>query len=385
MFELLFLLLPVAAFYGYYMGHNASRQKQQNTKHEQNSTYLKGFDYLLNNKQEKAVDKFIAFLNSKDPTYESSLALGNFFRKRGEVDKAIALHEKMSQDETLLESDRELALLELSRDFISAGLLDRAESILLSIVDIPRQQKEAAYLLLTVYEKEQDFHKAISVFESYKEVLAPYTKHLAQYYCELSKKMILDNNQSGAVSILKKAIDVHKNGVRARLELADIYISMGKFAEAHSLVKEVSSIEPSYGILCLDRIKKCFPNSVDPKYRYALEDLVHRTNSVSAMCELVRLVAEDSGIKDAEALLYSFTKIKANLRLYSLLLELCAKEDPTSAESLMKLKSMIDAHLATVNIYTCPNCGFESLFMFWMCPSCRKWESLKPKIGIDGD
>ena len=98
MFELLFLLLPVAAAYGYIMGRNSARQKQQDNKIEQNSNYLKGFDYLLNNKQEKAVDKFIAYLNSKDPSFESSIAMGNLFRQQGQVDKAIALHEKMSND-----------------------------------------------------------------------------------------------------------------------------------------------------------------------------------------------------------------------------------------------------------------------------------------------
>ena len=101
MFELLFLLLPVAALYGYFMGRSTSKQKRENDKNRQDSIYLKGFDYLLSNKQEKAVDKFIAYLNSIDQTYESSLALGNLFRQQGEVDKAISLHEKMSNDSSL--------------------------------------------------------------------------------------------------------------------------------------------------------------------------------------------------------------------------------------------------------------------------------------------
>ena len=163
MFELLFILLPIAAVYGYYMGKSSARQKEQESKNEQNSAYLKGFDYLINNKQEKAVDKFIAFLNSKDPSFDSSIALGNLFRQRGEVDKAIAMHEKMANSNELEESENELAKLELAKDFISAGLLDRAENILLTLVEIPRQSKQAAKQLLAVYEREQDFKKAISV------------------------------------------------------------------------------------------------------------------------------------------------------------------------------------------------------------------------------
>ena len=171
MFELLFLLLPVAALYGYFMGRSTSKQKRENDKNRQDSSYLKGFDYLLSNKQEKAVDKFIAYLNSIDQTYESSLALGNLFRQQGEVDKAISLHEKMSNDSSLDESERELAKIELIRDFLSAGLLDRAEKILSDVIDIPRLRKTAVMLLLSLYEKEQDFEKAIQIANHYSDYL----------------------------------------------------------------------------------------------------------------------------------------------------------------------------------------------------------------------
>lgn|SRR5574344_553464 len=387
MFELLFLLLPVAAVYGYYMGCSSSKQKQQELKNQQNSTYLRGFDYLLNNKQEKAVDKFIAYLNSKDPSFESSLALGNLFRQRGEVDKAIALHEKMSADKELDESENELSLLELSRDFLSAGLLDRAENILVKLVEIPRQRKAAAKLLLSVYEKEQDFVKAIEIANTYSEALEKSAnKQLSQYYCEVAKHALLDGNKDNALSNLNKAVSCYEKSVRARLELADLYIAKSMFTEAYKLVKEVSVIEPTSGIVCLEKLKKCFPNIADPNYRFALEDLVHRTNSAEVMCELVRTVEQVSGTADAEALLLSFTKNKSNLKLFSQLLELKSHSaDANSNESILQIKSLLDAQISLNNRYACPNCGFESKMMFWQCPSCRKWESLKPKIGLDGD
>ncbi len=387
MFELLFLLLPVAAVYGYYMGYNSSKQKQQNIKNKQNSNYLKGFDYLLNNKQEKAVDKFIAYLNSKDPSFESSLALGNLFRQRGEVDKAIALHEKMSSDENIDDSEKELSLIELSRDFISAGLLDRAEDILLKTVDIPRLQKESAVLLLSVYEKEQDYAKAIEIANRYSSSLGSVqTKQVSQYYCELAKQQLLSGNRENAASTYRKAIECSNKSIRARLELADILISENNFLKASQLIKEVSIIEPNSGVICLDKLKKCFPNSADPNYRFALEDLVHRTNSAESMVELVKVVEQQSGHEDAEALLLSFIKNKSNLKLFSALLELRSHgNDATSNESILQIKSILDAQIALSNKYSCPNCGFESKIMFWQCPSCRKWESLKPKIGLEGD
>ena len=387
MFELLFLLLPIAAVYGYYMGYNSSRQKQQNLKNKQNSNYLKGFDYLLNNKQDKAVDKFIAFLNSKDPSFESSLALGNLFRQRGEVDKAIALHEKMSSDENIDDSEKEISLLELSRDFISAGLLDRAEDILVKTVDIPRLQNQSAILLLSVYEKEQDYVKAIEIANRYSDTLeGRQSMQVSQYYCEIAKQLYLNGDKEQAAANYRKAIDCCKKSIRARLELAEILVSQNNLLKASQLIKEVSIIEPNSGVICLEKLKKCFPNSADPNYRFALEDLVHRTNSAEAMVELVKTVEQQSGKDDAEALLLSFIKNKSNLKLFSALLELRSHgNDATSNESIMQIKSILDAQIALSNKYSCPNCGFESKIMFWQCPSCRKWESLKPKIGLDGD
>ncbi|MDY5734552.1 MAG: tetratricopeptide repeat protein [Succinivibrio sp.] len=369
------------------MGKSSARQKEQESKNEQNSAYLKGFDYLINNKQEKAVDKFIAFLNSKDPSFDSSIALGNLFRQRGEVDKAIAMHEKMANSNELEESENELAKLELAKDFISAGLLDRAENILLTLVEIPRQSKQAAKQLLAVYEREQDFKKAISVANEYSQVLeSSANKYVSQYYCELAKTEILRDHLDEASSLLKKAIASYDKSLRARLDLAEIYIKQSKFADAYKLVKEVSILDPNSGIICLEKLNKCFPNNADPNYRYALEDLVHRTNSAEAMLELVKIVQSESGIDDAIALLQSFTNSKSNLKLLSKLLELRAHlTDAKANEQILQIKSLLDAQISMSNRYVCPNCGFESKVLFWQCPSCRKWESLKPKIGFDGD
>lgn len=387
MLELLFLLLPIAAIYGYFMGKSSARQKELEDKNKQNANYLKGFDYLLNNKQEKAVDKFIAFLNSKDPSFDSSLALGNLFRQRGEIDKAIMMHEKMASSESLDESENELSKLELSKDFIVAGLLDRAENILLDLVEIPRQSKEAAKQLLSVYEKEQDYQKALDVANKYSQILdKSVCKHVSQYYCELAKNQSLQSNFEEAKSLLKKAISCYDMALRARLDLADLYIKEKDFTNAHKLIKEVSTLEPNSGIICLEKLKKCFPNSADPNYRYALEDLVHRTNSAEAIVELVRVVKTESGLEDAEALLLSFTKGKSNLKLFSQLLGLRAHlSDAKANEQILQIKSLLDAQISMSNRYVCPNCGFESKMLFWQCPSCRKWESLKPKVGLDGD
>lgn len=320
-------------------------------------------------------------LNSKDPSFESSLALGNLFRQRGEVDKAIAVHEKMATFEDLEDAEREISQLELSRDFISAGFLDRAEMILLQLAEIPRQRETAAKLLLSVYEKEQDFKKAIDVANEYSDSLGnSVDKSLSQYHCEVAKSLIMQGMKDQAEDELKEAVSCYDKSVRARLELADLYIRNSDFNGAYKLIKEVSSINPDSGMICLEKLKNCFPNKADPNYRFALEDLVHRTNSAEAMVELVRTVELLSGNDDAQAQLMSFTKIKSNLKLFSELLDLRShKADSVANESILQIKSLLDAEISLNNKYVCPHCGFESKILFWNCPSCRRWESMKPK------
>ncbi len=387
MLELLFLLLPLAAAYGYYMGRASVRSKKLNSKSSHNSTYLRGVEYLFSNNQEKAVDKFIDYLNSSDPTFETRLALGNLLRQRGESDKAIALHEKMTADSSLDEAERELASLELAKDFLTAGVFNRAEELLLQLISIPRQRSESARLLLRVYEREADFKAAIDIATKFMDELgADVAARLGDYWCELGVREISSGDSDKAEDYFKKALDADKRSVRARLNLADIMIRRNRFTDAVAFIKEAYTLDPASGLLCLDYLRRCFANKADPDYRFALEDLVHRTGSASAMAELVRTVELGSGSDDAEAMLLNFLHDKPNLKLFSALMELrCHHLDATENGALMQLKSLIDAQIVQSPRFVCRKCGFESSMMFWQCPSCRRWETLKPKSGIDGD
>ena len=387
MLELLFLLLPLAAAYGYYMGRNSLRSKKLSAKNRHNATYLRGVEYLFSNNQEKAVDKFIAYLNGTDPTFESRLALGNLLRQRGEFDKAIALHERMAADETLDDAEKELATLELSRDFLNAGVFNQAEELLKNLINIPRQRVESANLLLKVYEREGDYQAAITVAEFYSEVLGNEIKgRLADYWCEMGNAELGQGNIEKARSFFKKALNNDPKAVRPRLCIAETLLKQGRYNEAFVSVKDAWSSDPVYGLLCLDHLKRCFVNKADPKYRFALEDLVHRTNSASAMVELVKATELSSGADDAEAMLLNFLHDKANLKLFSALMELRShKLRAGENDALMQLKSLMDAQIVQSPRFVCRKCGFESSVMFWQCPSCRRWRTLKPRHGIDGD
>lgn len=133
MLELLFLLLPIAAAYGWYMGRRGVRQDAQTKSHHFSRQYVAGLNFLLSDEPDKAVDLFIQLLEVDSETIETHLALGNLFRSRGEVDRAIRIHQNLVARPNLVWEQRHLAMLELARDFLAAGLLDRAEHMLLEL------------------------------------------------------------------------------------------------------------------------------------------------------------------------------------------------------------------------------------------------------------
>lgn len=387
MFELLFLLLPVAAAYGYYMGKASSRQRRDAVSNTRAHNYIRGVEYFLNNERERAVDRFIAYFNESDPSFETHVALGNLFRKRGEMDKAISMHEALLSNARLSDPEHEVAQLELARDFIAAGLLDRAEQNLTHLVDIPRQRAEAASLLVQVYERERDFPEAIRVALKYQESMGRrLTVPLSHYYCEVAAAHALSSEGESEGDLYRKALSVNPSSLRARLGLCEVALRAGQNEEAFKLIKEVSALNPDTGLICLEYLLKIFPNKADPKLRFALDDLVRRTRSAAAMVELVETVEQSSGRDDAEVMLLSFVKEKPNLKLFSELMRLRSREEDQSAsDAILQLKSLVDAQIASNYRYSCHRCGFQSRLLFWQCPSCRRWDTLKPIRGLDGD
>lgn len=445
MFELLFLLLPIAAAYGYYMGRNSYKDKRASKQTEQTNTYLRGVDFLLNNDdKEKAMDNFIAYLNEVHPTFESSLALGNLFRQRGEVDRAISLHTALANNEDLEANENEMAQIELARDFMSAGLLDRAEAILLDIVEIPRQRKTAVSLLVKLYEQERDLERAIEIGLANRDVLSQSSvTRICNYYCEQAQSALITGKTKEAGELLQSALELCPDSIRPRIQLAEMLLrEMKAPSESVSgagnvenssdscatiipissvtyhagdkedsagtvetkpksdaalmklttrictLVQEIASCDPNTGLFCLSLLRRCFAGRKnDPEYRRSLENLVRKTSSAAVMVELCELIARTVSRTDAESMLLGFIREKPNIKLYSSYMGMRSRQSAESQESatIMQLKSMIDAQIASHNNYSCTHCGFESSMMFWQCPSCRRWDTMRPKRSIDGD
>ena len=407
MFELLFLLLPLAAAYGFYMGRNSYKDTHARSKTEQTNKYLHGVDFLLNNDKEKAMDEFIAYLDSEHPSFESTLALGNLFRQRGEVDRAISLHTTLAHNEHL---------------------------------EPYEQRPAAAKLLVKLYEQERDFSRAIAVGLEHKDILgSDNLLRLSHYYCELCQQALVTSNFKEAKSHLSAALNLHPSSVRVRLLQAEVLLkelqenpaslSASAIAEVSAasealknhqganttamamtaaaaastvnalamppkvlrqllkLVSEIATLDPSTGIFCLEILKRCFVNKADPRYREALSELVTKTHSAAATVELCLNVAQNSSRDDAEFMLLNAIKERPNIKLFSTYMGMRAQDlhHEHESEVILQLKSIVDAQIARTNHYHCSHCGFDSSMMFWQCPSCRSWDSIRPQQSLDSD
>ncbi|MCR5084866.1 MAG: hypothetical protein K6A65_05130 [Succinivibrionaceae bacterium] len=389
--ELLFLLVPLVAAYGFFMGRASAKRKLQAERSSQQQDYFKGVDYLLTNNREQAVERLISYLNASDPTFETKISLGRLFRKRGEIDKAISMHERMlSSVDGLTEVEHEVARLELAQDFMSAGLFDRAEELLCALVEIPRQRAMAVPLLVNVYEREHDYQKALSATLSHREDLGDSASTmLADYYCQLAADSTAGQGEGPdqRLALLGKALESDPQSIRGHVELATLHAAAKDYPAALSMLERAVRIDPSWGLLYLETLRKIFPNSADPNYLRALSDLVSRTHSAAAMVELVRATESASGAEDAETLLSSLMRDKRSLRLFSELLRLREGSiaDERTKAALGELRGLIDAQVAAQPHYSCAKCGFEAQIMFWQCPSCRRWETMRPKDGMWGD
>ncbi|MEJ2123258.1 MAG: tetratricopeptide repeat protein [Alphaproteobacteria bacterium] len=206
MLEFLILLLPVAAASGWVAARRSLAVKQQKQPQDISPVYFKGLNYLLNEQPDKAIDLFIEMLDVDSDTVETHLALGNLFRRRGEVDRAIRIHQNLIARPSLNREQRAQALLELGKDYMRAGLFDRAENLFIELTEL-RLFNDQAYLnLLEIYQQEKDWQRCLDVTAKINSLRDPTLNNaIAHFYCELAEGQLRSQNSGEAENYLKRA------------------------------------------------------------------------------------------------------------------------------------------------------------------------------------
>ena len=178
MLELLFLLLPIAAAYGWYMGHRSAKRDQDDVSNKLSRDYVTGVNLLLSNQPDKAVDLFLDMLQKQEEEnkieshsqFEAELTLGNLYRSRGEVDKALRIHQALERSPNYSFEQKLLAKQQLAKDFMAVGFFDRAENFYIALVDEPEFAENALQQLAVIYQKTKEWKKAINVAEKLAKI-----------------------------------------------------------------------------------------------------------------------------------------------------------------------------------------------------------------------
>ncbi len=382
MLELLFLLLPVAAFYGWYMGQRSARNKNEVQKVGSLGNLIKGINYFLNHDRKKAADEFSNYYVSKtDHSFDESLVIGSIFREKGELEKAISFHNNIITMSGLTSQERSAALIELARDFIQAGLLDRAEAILKELITYIKDRKTPCRLLVEIYEQEKEWKKAIEAVNTFKSTFGDsLKKEEAEFYCELGNESYSLKKIDEAQDLFKKALKINNKCVRARLNLAKIAIENKKFDAALYELNEIATTDKEMVSLCVKHLARCYQDDNDEeKHLEVLEKWLSVSCSEAVALAIVDILLKKDGTQSAEEFALRYLKTMSSISMFVKLFSYKLEQiEPSEREKLSVLKSLLEAQQVRTQKYVCHHCGFRSQVLFWQCPSCHNWETMKP-------
>lgn len=389
MLELLFLLLPIAAAYGWYMGNRNARHERQKQSHHLSRQYVTGLNLLLSDQSDKAVDHFIELLQVDSETIDTHLALGNLFRSRGEVDRAIRIHQNLIARPNLTVEQRNLAMQQLAKDYMVAGFFDRAEKIFEELVEEPEHREAALQQLVTIYQQTREWSKAIArasaLVKLGKNKLKP---DIAHYWCELAMGEITDSKLDKAKQHLKRALAVDKNCVRANIISARLFIDQKNDKAAVKQLEQVLEQDADFVSEALPLIVECYERlDKEVALLQFLQLAIEKGAGVSAELMLSDLIARHEGPILAQSFmtkqLVKNPTMKGFYRLMDYHLE--EAEDGRAKDSLTTLQSLVGEQLKLKPHYRCRKCGFATHSLYWHCPSCKGWGSIKPIRGLDGE
>ncbi len=381
-----FLLLPVAASCGWYFGRREPKQPASNNPVKFHHDYFKGLNYLINEQPDKAVDVFIKLLEVDSDTVETHLALGNLFRRRGEVDRAIRIHQNLIARPQLDKQYKVQALSALGQDYLRAGVLDRAERLFQELVKMGEENQQSLRFLIHIYQQEKDWVKAIESARKLQAITGESMRSIvAQYYCELAIQAREQGHIEEALSHLKNASVIDAHCVRASLIRAELNIEAKRYKEAIRCYKQVKLQDPDYLSETVASLVECYQklDEEDQLIVYLKECLKDypRISFVLAISNHLRRCKNDKAAID-----YIAEQIQSHpsLRGVGHLVELyIANSAGDSKEKLTILYHFVDRLLEDKPIYRCSHCGYSGKTLFWLCPSCHHWLTQKPIQGLE--
>lgn len=350
-------------------------------------SYLSGLNFLLSEQPDKAIDAFLEAVRVDPQTVELHFALGNLFRRRGELDRAIRIHQSLLDREDLGDEDRMLALQEIGQDYLKAGLLDRAEDAYLKLRDTARAEL-ANDALLEIYQQEKNWQRAIDIARDMprrgthrREV------DIANFYCEMAADKLAHSRFEQAMELIERALETNRKCVRASILRGDILVAMGRDAEALEAWQEIGKQDPMYlSLVALRLMDACRRLDSEERGARFLRTHLEQTPSLDLLEIVFKWEIEKHGPDSAYALVRNeISRNPTMLGLEKLLEAAVHTVDGEHKSDVELIKGLIHGHTRKVARYCCKDCGFKARQFYWRCPACGGWETYPPKRSEEFD
>lgn len=374
------LVLPV--FFG--LGWIAARIDINHLVKESSAlprSYFKGLNFLLNEQPDKAIEAFLEAARVDPETIELHFALGSLFRRRGEADRAIRVHQNLVDRDNLTEEQRLHALSELGQDFLKLGLLDRAEDIFVKLRGTSRNE-EALRILLEIYQQEKEWQKAIEI----AELLPGHAGHewiseVANFHCELANDALLAGNAEASLKHLELALSVNRKCTRASVLQGDMAMQRGDAAAAIEHWKRIEQQNPVYLALVAGKLMEAYRQlGKEAIGVQLLRNYLEHYSSLDLLDAVFQAEIGNGNPTGAYVLVRDELRRNPTLQGLDKLLEAqLMTATPERRSDLELMKNLIHNHTRRVARYRCDNCGFKARQFYWRCPACGGWESYPPR------
>ena len=377
----LLIFLPIAATSGWYVARFGWRQPSRAEKRLP-TTYYRSLNYLINEQHDKALGVLIEALEEHEETIEIQLALGSLFRRRGEVERATQVHQNLVARSGLEPKQRLHALFELSQDYYKAGLLDRAENLLVEVSTSEEFAESGYRLLVQIYEQEKEWESAVAAASKLCKASGEDLSGLiAQFLCELGDLSMTAGKYSECEGYVKEALGVDTDCVRALIQSGRLYAIRGQHRSAIAAWTKIVDRYPEMAVDVVDLVRSSYESlNLNEGYRQFLESTIQRNDDFRLVLSLVDLLNDLGQVEHARRYLVEWIQKNRTLEpLYNLLQSQGNEDGKQKAVDVGLVSQLISRVVAGKGGYECHRCGFRAKAMHWQCPGCRNWNTITPR------
>ena len=381
------VLVPLAALAGWVIGRRGGERHSDSQVSKLSTTYFRGLNYLLNEQPDKAIELFLHIAELDKDTFETQVALGHLFRRRGEVDRAIRLHQALASRNDLSDAQKVQALSALGEDYMRSGLLDRAETVFSDLAKIDQRAPQALRHLIGIYQAERDWEKAIENASRYEAASGePMGKLIGQFECELADRHRAAGDIDAARAAIARAYAADSTSVRAGISEGRIEAEAGNPAGAVRAFERAARHDPDYLPVILPALLESYDKVGERTgARSFLSEMTEHYRGISPVLALTRMVEAEEGVGAARRFLGQQLKDRPSVRGEAALIDLTLAEQSDTRQAdaeatLHDLKHITDQLLVRNPSYRCNRCGFGARSHHWQCPSCKEWGTIKPLL-----